>query len=749
MLSLVVTDLTGTKHVLELYANEPIRLNYQASEIKDISSIAGSYSQSFRLPATAVNKAFFGGFSEPGIHTSSDGSINGKFSVKKKVEALLVQDTIPVMEGYVQVMSAIIMGGRQPDYQVTFFGETPAFGAELSGKVLTDLTTTAIDQDVTYANVTGSWTGADADDHSVRWGLLDKGQNLNFSNDFDSSLYQADLVPYLSLHWIWNKIFSEAGFSYTSTWIDSNIGEFKKMYMPLWNGSLTPLGDEVPEDEICAAVLSSAQNITSQSYQVVNLIDNSSSFGGYDPGLNFNNTTHAYTIPYTGYYTIEYACVGSGQPFQAALTIDGAEVDGTILSNFGGQSTGTVQLLFEGGELLRLEAKNGTFAGNTIYPAGVGFTTQGAWMVVREISMPLSGYEVELNRNFPEMKQLDFITSLQKMFNLVMYPSKADPKNLIVEPYPIWADTGTEKDWTSKLDLSKDIVLEPTTKVQSAKYLWRHQAGNDVINKGVEEQLQRGYTEFKVLDPDNDFATGETEIRTGFVPHASNTIPSATGAVFKGIDEAGLPIKKAQPLVAYWNGALSGMGSWSLKNDSSVAQNQVTMPIFSMRNAFPSTVTSHSLEYKAEFQFHIETAYPLNTLYYSYWSRYANELYSSQARFMTCFLYLTPKDISTFVYSDKILVENQYWRVMKIEGYDPTASKSCKVQLKLILDDIDDCAFTPSAVTDNGIITFTNQAGTTGLTGSQTCCEKYGYTWVTRKAEPFNSCVQPTITLDI
>lgn len=753
MLSLIVKDLTGTQHVLELYTNEPVRLTYQAQDTKDISRVTGSYSQTFRVPSTESNKAFFGGFAEPGIHTPSDGSINGKFSVKKKVEALLVQDTIPIMTGYVQVKGVVIMGGRTADYQVTFFGETPAFATELSGKLLSDLTTSGIDQDLTYGNIRNSWTGTDADDFNVIWGLFEKGQGIDWSTTGGQNVLQSDMVPYVSLHWIWNRIFTEAGFSYTSTFIDDNAGDFKKMYMPAWEGSISPKGDETPEDEIAGAGMVAPQSITSfPAYTQVLLQDTAT--GGYDPGGNWSNTAYEYTVPYSGFYTIQVSC-GMNASFTMRVTIDGAELNGTNRTQGLDETTFTFTQNLQQGEKVALEVRRhlSTSPNFTITPGSVGQTAFGtAYMQILEVSDPISGHEVQMNRNFPEMKQLDFVTSLQKMFNLVMYPDKDKPKHLIVEPYSVWSTQGSLDDWTSKLDLSKDIVLTPTMESQSQKYKWRYSPGQDLLNKGIEDQLGRGYAEKEVLDPENDFAKGETEVRTGFVPHVSSTIPNSVAPIFKGIDQEGVAIKKPQPTVAFWNGTGTNgqpdLGVWNLYSDAFTAQPQTNTPVFTMYSDFPATVTDSSLEYAPDFAFHPQTAFPLNNLYYKYWSAYANELYSADGRFMEAFFYLTPKDLSSFSYNDKILVENQLWRVQKISGYDPTSGSSCKVVLKLILDDIRDCAFIPSSVTSSGGIRFTNAAGQGNQLGNQKCCERYGYTYLVRKTGT-NECVQPTIQLEV
>jgi len=59
MLELKVYD-GSEEHYLELYVNDPVNLKYQFTDIEEIQKASGSYSQSFRVPATDKNVQLFG-----------------------------------------------------------------------------------------------------------------------------------------------------------------------------------------------------------------------------------------------------------------------------------------------------------------------------------------------------------------------------------------------------------------------------------------------------------------------------------------------------------------------------------------------------------------------------------------------------------------------------------------------------------------------------------------------------------------
>ncbi len=61
MLRLVVWNKAeDAQYNIELYKHAPVNLNFQFTDVQEINKSAGSYSQTFRVPATKKNTDFFG-----------------------------------------------------------------------------------------------------------------------------------------------------------------------------------------------------------------------------------------------------------------------------------------------------------------------------------------------------------------------------------------------------------------------------------------------------------------------------------------------------------------------------------------------------------------------------------------------------------------------------------------------------------------------------------------------------------------
>ena len=132
---------------------------------------------------------------------------------------------------------------------------------------------------------------------------------------------------------------------------------------------------------------------------------------------------------------------------------------------------------------------------------------------------------------------------------------------------------------------------------------------------------------------------------------------------------------------------------------------------------------------------------------------FVNELYSADSRLLTAYIKLTRADIQDFEFSDRIYIQDTYYRILKISNYDATTGGVVKVDFIKILSDVPDCADLPTGqrtyAPSLGAITFN---GGTADYGSQACCERYGYVWVPDKlynnprCYPSTFAPTPTIT---
>tara|TARA_R100000458_G_C8241809_1_gene220660 strand:- start:857 stop:1219 length:363 start_codon:yes stop_codon:yes gene_type:complete len=88
-------------------------------------------------------------------------------------------------------------------------------------------------------------------------------------------------------------------------------------------------------------------------------------------------------------------------------------------------------------------------------------------------------------------------------------------------------------------------------------------------------------------------------------------------------------------------------------------------------------------------------------------------------------------DIADFEFSDNIYIKDAYYRVLKID-YDANVEGVCRVELIKILSDLAICEDIPTSFNRSyQYVLFNSSTPSVPDFGSQKCCERYGYNWVT------------------
>lgn len=737
--------LTIAGNEIELYENEPVNLSYQFSNLQDINSSSSNFSQTFRVPLTKKNQDYFGPVNEFGLIPDWDP--------KTKVDAELTYNTIPVMRGFVQVKAIYVQKGKYADVELVFFGETANLSHDIGDGMLSDLDLSSYNHTLNATQIVLSWAGG-LSSGAIRYGLPDKGQNFTSSNIWttDNPLEHGDFTPYFRVPKLLETILTTAGYTMESDFFSGNTGfeEITDLYLLMNNGNRTPIGTTPTLDaEMFCGYSSDVTGLSSTTF--ANLTGFSDSTPFYDTGGNFDGTT--YTAPFRAFYTFRVYVHGEIDHLtNTTLTMRLAEGGSTFLATIIDNLTGaffndeafvktTEPILLNTGDSVTLQYALSN-SGHTVDFTGTNTLGSGGtgWQVL-DITDPSSGQTVDTAANMPVMKQIDFVSGLQKMFNLVFIPDRNNAKKLYIEPFNTYISSGTSKDWTNLIDLSKDITIEPTTDLQCRQYDWTHSNGNDLVNDLVFKNAARVYGRYRVDDPENDFASGTKEIKSPFAPHVVSYIPGTQFAVHRMLvdtDQDDKRIKDPLPRLAFWNGGEPG-NVYFFNDANSATQTATAYPAFSQYSDLEATVTDEDLGYGPERPFHLVEANPLNTLYYKYWSPFVNQLYSSDARKLTAFFRLTRADIATFEFSDKIYLKDTYWRILSI-SYDATSEDLAKVELLKVLSDIRDCQFLPTGIDKaDGKIQFSNPSGATVDQVTRVCCEKYGY----RYDNSTSHCYQP------
>ena len=747
---LTLTDSNGNASTIDLYENEKVHLNYKFTDLTNFSSV-GNYSQEFRIPASATNVDFFGAI--------FNVNFNGWFDFRKKVDASLKVNTIPIATGHIQVKKLYWQSGKLFEFEVVFFGEVPNLSRLLNEKRIRDIQSIVagdLDYDFIHANVE-----TPPNDQTILT-LCDKW-NLTESNPLGQPIYWNDqfairvghLTPAVRAYYLFEQIMKDAGVQ----WASDNLANcLDNVYVPFVNGQYLNANAGLNDN---ASKLAYATNQTF-SFTLTNNIRNTyTAYTEYqDSGNNWSGGI--FTAPFVGNYTFNIWANGTGHnPDDDVITgifghiylyvndifvqqheFSNSDYTNTTSSYPFGVNTNMTVLLNTGDELkIKFECLAG-FEGEAIFislPVDLTFLGSGAsnyagtGVELLSVGTALVGGTCVMKYNAPDMKQIDFITSIQKMFNLAFVQDRTLPNTLRIEPLNDYIGSGNTLDWSQKLDLSKDIMYYPTTDLQKANFSFTYTEDSDYYNSLYKDNGHI-YGTYKVTESDfeiiNEFATGEEKVELSFAPTPCSNIETSNVIVPKFVNSQGQFVQP-KPRILYY-AADSSINMYNEATNSVVSTQVACLNNFSSVNA---NVSDKDLNFAPEIALHQITAPPYDNLYNRWWRNYYRELFDGQARILEGMFALTLNDIFTFQFSDKIWIVDSWWRVLDIEGYVVGEQEMTKVKLIRLLEVDNDCDLIPVSANLDQTLNWETPNGDPAAINEE-CCTRFGYNWNSTK----NNC---------
>jgi len=747
---LTLTDNDGNSAILDLYENEKMHLNYKFTDITDFASV-GNYSQEFRVPASATNTDFFGAI--------FNVNFDGWFDFRKKVEAVLTVNTIPIASGHIQVKKLYWQSGKLFEFEIVFFGEVPNLARLLNEKKLKDIESIVagdLDYDLLHANVEtppnehtiltlcDKWnlTASNPEGQPVYWipalGLFNNSQPLKVGH----------LTPAVKAQYLFDEIMNDAGLQYSS---DNLGGCLENIYVPFVNGQY--LNSSLGLNDI-TSTLALASNVTGQTFGPGDVQYNlSAALTEYnDPNNDW--ASGIFTAPFSGQFSFKVWASGTitSSTFLTSLFIRPEfYVNGTFVStptssfsadtNFSNSVINTVDL--SEGDTLEIRLALTLNDDGTTGPADATITFigngandyTGTGVELTSVGTSLVGDTVLMEFNAPDMKQIDFMTSIQKMFNVVFVADKTLPNTLRIEPMVEYIASGNTLDWSQKLDLSKDIMYSPTTDLQKAKFTFTYTEDGDYFNS-VYKDNGRIYGRYEVTESDfeviNEFATGEEKVELAFASTPSAPVENTDVVVPKFLNAEGQFVQPKPRILYYFADFFVNM--YDEVSDTVIQTAVKCLNNYSLMNA---TVSDLDLNFAPEVPIHTIVANPYNNLYNLWWRNYYRELFDGQARILEGMFALTLNDVFTFQFSDKIWIIDSYWRVMDIQGYVVGEQDLTKVKLIRVLDIDNGCDLLPVSANLDQSLNWETPNGDPAVV-TQDCCLRFGYNWNIAKDDCFS-----------
>lgn len=333
----------------------PLSLNYQNFDIRDFNSRSGSFSKTFKVPATRNNNKLFN-------HIYKDGNIDSK-NVLKDLPSTIYADHLPIMNGKLRV-SQIYKNTDVLEYECLFLADNMDWADKIKNADLDELRFSSTYYS-SYENISSSsWVFENprttypdyAFNHDkLVYPLLTVGEG---DNTTDSTL-DSDFVPCVYIKNVWDKIFQSQGYTVSSTFCDSDF--FKKLIMPLIFKKPTDV-----TDVSFGKVLQSADEVLVEFDTAVNTsVTDNRSLGNQSYTLSLGYTGGEFTLP----FILSADTLTDDAPSQAGLDTDdygnaqlGTEHTGGIKNGLVVSSQGSGLFNIKGSVTVEIETDGASFA---------------------------------------------------------------------------------------------------------------------------------------------------------------------------------------------------------------------------------------------------------------------------------------------------------------------------------------------------------------------------------------------------
>ena len=680
---------------IDMYDDVSTPLNFSIADIRFPEKRNSNYSKTIKIPGTKNNNLLFGNIFEVNI---TDGS----FNPNAKVKAILTIDDENQINGYLQMLSITINDDSKIEYEVMILGNVGNIFNALGTAELTALDLSAYDHTYDYATQIASWTNDYTGGYC--YPLIDYG----FDNDL-TKVSVEHLFPSLFLRTYIDSIFNSVGYTYTSSFFDGDF--FKKLIVPANAGKIilpdvqiAPKLFEATQTAQTSGTISStfvigtSYNTTFPTMDVIYNNEVSDVSSQYDP------VTGEWTVGSAGYYnlgangTATLAFSVGGSPMLSYLTIRHYPIAAFGYQNLfqtaqvlnAGTNTfyvGGSNVFLNVGDKIKVEISSaGTL--NAFISTGT-ITFNGGTLKNTVVNSGLiEGDIVEIAQAIPtKIKQKDFLLSVIKMFNLYVDLDPNNDTNLLIETRDDFYSSGTNIDWSYKLDNSKPIDIKPMGDLNNKEFNYTYTDDSDYFNKKYKDTYSETYGRFRYVT-DNEFMSGINENKVIFspTPLIGDTASDRIISRIWDVDSSNIVKNKAFNIRLLYNGGVKTSSVSYEYNGRISGVHTVTQYLYAGHVDEPLLPTL-DLSFGVPQEIYYTTLYYTNNnLFNRFHKKLINEITDKDSKIVTAYFYLRPADLRTIDFRNQFYFQNDYFRLNKIFDYDPLKNDVTKCEFIKVKD---------------------------------------------------------------
>jgi hypothetical protein len=665
-------------------------LTLMLDDIKNFSTRTTSFSKTIILPGTANNNQLLGNifqFGQANDFDPSQPNVGYNFNAAKSASCIIFQDNIQTFKGGLRLLEIDVDKGRY-EYQVAVFGDISALNSALGTALLEDLDFSAYDHVLSESVIMNSWDNTPGSGYY--YPLIDYGKYSGDKHSWDYHTFR----PGLYVKEYIDKIFEAAGFQYQSDLFST----------PRFKGLIIPHNQKILTSKTSLLLTGS------------NGVDRTIIDYGFSPAALFKWDTvatsiftpsgsPAQTFTYTGTdpvtfninFNFEYNWKATNNFITLSIRKNGADLYTKILGNTGGFLVtsgfwgGTVSMSLVTGDIVDFLAQVSDSSTGHSYT----FVLKAAGTFINfktasDVPVPVNlGGDVKLNDTIPRnIKQIDLLVSLVKLFNLYVYEDKFQKNLIYITPYIDFYghDNTDSNDWTYKLNRDKVIKIKPMSELTSQIYNFKYKSDTDYYNDLYTKRYNQNYGDY-IFNSQFEFASDKTDMQimfssTPLVGYAGEdkvqgTILKLSGTTEDHVD-SNIRIMQTKKI--------AGVASWDILDGGTTLASTINYGYaghFDDPDAPTNDLNFGALQ---ELFFTLATGFLSATQFNLYWSAYMAEIIHKDSKLITGFFNLKPQDIFDIDFSKYIHLDGVLFRLSKISDFNMSKPGDCEVQLLKVIN---------------------------------------------------------------
>lgn len=294
-------------------------ISKQIQDIREPEKKQTDYSRNIQIPGSKNNDLLFSYAFELShdIQNTSTTNFNPDFNPNLKATAIAYLDGVEFFNGIAQLTQVNVLHNRQVVYNITLLGKLANIFTVLGEKELREIDLSANDHTYSVSNIVNSWTINGV----YVYPMIDYGFSPNLQDFSVNNTYPAIYVKkYI------DKIFNDAGFTYTSTFLTSDF--FRHLIIPFNSSALKLTSAQVLARKFRASKTSSTASIlvpygiANSSGVTVNFNDDST-LPNFDTSNQYNTSNGRFICSQPGVYTFvsQVRVTGTFIPATAGVTV--------------------------------------------------------------------------------------------------------------------------------------------------------------------------------------------------------------------------------------------------------------------------------------------------------------------------------------------------------------------------------------------------------------------------------------------